>query len=283
VVRCLYIFIMGYMGVALCIIIAPILIPTLLFTGTKTFFTNWLQALCGFMLQPIIITAYMAMLLCAFDVVVFSGPYSLTRAIAGNAVGNTQDEMNDFMAGGGLGQWMFNISGYSTRTVGTTAVNLDSQNALPPTEVASDYGSPGNVATTPTPWLNNGGDFLDTIGVGSGGTHPNYFGVAMPFTAVDWDALTYYRNQEDAYGIDPPPPPEFPTTQSYLVFVLQAMIGAFLVAYIFLQMVEMIPFISAGLAAGGNASNLAGKVFGAGKLAPPGSEFVKNLKPTGNN
>jgi len=61
------------------------------------------------------------------------------------------------------------------------------------------------------------------------------------------------------------------------------MIGAFLVAYIFLQMVEMIPFISAGLAAGGNASNLAGKVFGAGKLAPPGSEFVKNLKPTGNN
>ena len=56
-----------------------------------------------------------------------------------------------------------------------------------------------------------------------------------------------------------------------------AMLMALMVAYIFLQILDVLPFIGSGLAMGSGTVGDSGNALGVGKLAPPGSNFMKNL------
>jgi len=285
VVRVLYMYITAYLGVALCIIIAPFFIPTLLFNATKSYFVNWTKALGGFMLQPIIIVAYLGMLLSAFDIVIFTGQNSLTRVLVGNAVDDPT-----FMDQGGIGRWMYSNGMYANKSFGSTAVTMDPQQALPP-QTAPDYGAPGKLATTApiplTTTVTSGGltykmqqDFFSAMGITNSGAHPSYMGVDIPVRAIDWDAVrsnihsqtgnpAYYTGNADV------------DTNNYLLDVLKSAVMAFLVAYIFLQMLDVLPFLGSGLAMGSSIvgdSSLNAKTLGAGNLAPPGADAIKNIK-----
>lgn len=83
VARAVFIFVNSYVGIAIVAIMAPLFVPMVLFRRTKVFFDKWLKILIGFLLQPVILFAYLAFMLSAFDVVVFSGNHSLFVTIAG--------------------------------------------------------------------------------------------------------------------------------------------------------------------------------------------------------
>jgi len=309
VVRALYMFVTAYLGVALCIIIAPLFIPTILFKATSGYFVRWVQSLGGFMLQPVLVIAYIAMLISAFDEVVFTGDYSLSRALAGNSTlpGNAVDcvdsKGNDFMANGGIGAWMYGAGmwhgiyrdcpyggAYSVASLTQSAVNTEPKSAVLPNN-APDYGMPGNQNTTVYIDTTNT-DFFGAMGITSGST--KNVGVDFPIRPVDWNLLRARAYQDSNYSNDRynpaspdnanTPDPGASATTNYLLDVLKSAVMAFLVGYIFVEMLNVIPFIGAGVAMGGGGvggADLNAKTFGSGSLAPPGNDAVKNMKMPG--
>ena len=67
ILRTIHIVIMSLVGVILLIFISPLTITCALFERTKGIFENWYKQLMGFILQPMILFAYLGVLLTIFD------------------------------------------------------------------------------------------------------------------------------------------------------------------------------------------------------------------------
>ena len=65
--RAIHITIMSIMGVILLIYVSPLTITCVLFERTKGIFENWWKQMLGFILQPMILFAYLGLLLTVFD------------------------------------------------------------------------------------------------------------------------------------------------------------------------------------------------------------------------
>lgn len=79
--RACYITITAYVAIALMALVSPIFITLLLFKSTYGYFEKWLKLTLGFMLQPIFLFAYLSMMLAAYDTVVYDGRFSIYRAL----------------------------------------------------------------------------------------------------------------------------------------------------------------------------------------------------------
>ena len=65
--RAVHITIMSIMGVILLIYVSPLTITCALFERTKGIFENWWKQMLGFILQPMILFAYLGLMLTVFD------------------------------------------------------------------------------------------------------------------------------------------------------------------------------------------------------------------------
>lgn len=83
IIKALFVYLAGYIGIAFLMIFAPLFIPLVLFKRTKEYFDKWVKLIVSFMLQPIIILVFMIFSLAAMDLAMFSGDYSLMYRIAG--------------------------------------------------------------------------------------------------------------------------------------------------------------------------------------------------------
>jgi type IV secretory pathway VirB6-like protein len=70
VVRAIHIFLISSIGITLLIYISPLTITLALFDKTKAVFDNWLRQLLGLVLQPVILFAYLGLLVVIFDSVI---------------------------------------------------------------------------------------------------------------------------------------------------------------------------------------------------------------------
>ncbi len=68
-IRALHIFLLSVISIVLLIYISPITIAASLFERTKGIFQGWLKQLLGFTLQPVILFAYLAVMITIFDYV----------------------------------------------------------------------------------------------------------------------------------------------------------------------------------------------------------------------
>ena len=296
IMRALYIFISGYMGIALCIIIAPFFIPTILFNSTKTYFFGWVRALGGFMLQPVIVAAYLMIMLVVFDAVFFTGPNSVVRALVGSSIvdetqqatrTDAQGKIHQYQSytflnqptqcdsfgkncqkGGKLGGWLSTHGGFAgTTQVEQTNVILDSSKSAPPGR-AYDFGALNYIST------------IDSSAISTDPTgKPTYLGISLPVdNVVSWqwlldNAYTNTGNQnynEEKVGEDT-------AMNNYILDVFKSMLMAFLTSYIFLQLLDVLPFLGAGLSMG--IGNIGGardaKTFGASGTTPSVIEATK--------
>lgn len=254
--QALYIYITSYIAFAFMVLISPLFIPLLLFRATKAYFEKWLKLTIGFMLQPIFLFAYLAMLLAAFDTIVYTGPTSLYRTIAGDEV----DEP-DFK----LGEWLYYSPIYGDSGVGSTAVNLRHK------QIANLLGEPddldtgvagtvGEYVTDSSAW---GGDIFDFLNPGE---QRNFFKVDMPTQVIDWDWL--------AWWYDPGAWEDESDTMAYVVKLFLAFIMAVIMAYILVAMLQYLPFIGSGV----SGETLSMPTFGTGGLAPPGGKLLGGLQ-----
>lgn len=97
IIKALFVFISGYLGVAFLVIFSPIFIPLVLFRTTKQYFDKWVKLLISFMLQPVLIMVFIMFAITAIDLAMFSGNYSVMYRIAGDASRAKGFNLNDYL------------------------------------------------------------------------------------------------------------------------------------------------------------------------------------------
>lgn len=89
IIKTLFIYIAGYMGIAFMTVISPLFIPMILFQHTRTYFDKWLKSFFSFALQPVIMMAFVTFSIAAIDFAAFSSDYSIWYRIAGKESRNS--------------------------------------------------------------------------------------------------------------------------------------------------------------------------------------------------
>lgn len=97
IIRALFIYLAGYIGLALMAIFTPIFVPMVLFQSTKIYFDKWIKLLISFALQPVVILVFVVFTVAAVDLATFSGDYSIMYRIAGKASRQPGFNLNHYL------------------------------------------------------------------------------------------------------------------------------------------------------------------------------------------
>lgn len=303
VIRSLYIFVTSYVAVCILVLISPFFIPAILFQATHGYFERWLRILLSFIIQPIILFTYMGMLLTAFDLVVFSGNHSLAHVIAGDAAKDPNFRKSKEDGGfGGIGGWLMEEGGgygrdykmpagininsrgtqeqtevlegdeeYMPRTVDTGIEGMQPVRVVPSRKVAAGMDMDPSKQRDLLSKLGVGG-FMDAAGRVKKNDKLNLFEFSVPVETVDWAFLaknSHFNPDSDASML------------RYMIKVLLSFFMALITGYVFVELLDTLPFIASGLA----GSSVDAKMLGTdgatsslSRMAPPGSDFMKNLR-----
>lgn len=68
-----HVYILSMLGLAAMTYMSPVFVPFALFESTKNYFDNWFKVIISFSLQPMVITAFLAVMLSVFDGIIFKG------------------------------------------------------------------------------------------------------------------------------------------------------------------------------------------------------------------
>ncbi len=107
-------YILCVTALTLLAIVGGIFIPLMLFKNTFGYYKKWAQNVLGVIVQPMIMFAFLNVMISAFDNSLYSGPYSVMRTIAGNAVdtiGSVTPNNNSIVPNISFG---FNLNKYMT-------------------------------------------------------------------------------------------------------------------------------------------------------------------------
>ncbi len=272
ILRAVYTFIVAYIAVAIMALVSPIFIPLILFSTTKGYFEKWLKLTIGFMLQPVFLFAYVAMLLIAFESIVYSGPVSLYRAVMGSVV----DRPCYYMTSTGLrahppnplgcyvtiGTRLGAIGAYSETSAANLSVNVKADEATPAGLGSLETGVLGLAGENLAPnnaWL---GDIYNYLGA-------SVFKVDVPIKTLAWNML--------AAGARPPftPPPPDPTAEieNYQLNLVFSLLIAVITTYIFWLLLDYLPYIGSGI----SGDVLSMPTFAGKQFAPPGESIVREI------
>lgn len=135
VIKALYIFLSCYIAVALLVMVSPLFIPLILFQATKSYFAKWLRILLSYMLQPMILFAYLSMLIYGFDTVVYGGNTgngavsrtSLYYLLCGSDIEYAEFNLPEPEGSGGIGGCLQSISAYGVRDIGGQGITINPQ------------------------------------------------------------------------------------------------------------------------------------------------------------
>lgn len=96
-VRTLLAFLMSFFSLTFVMMLGPIFMPLVLFRVTKQYFDKWIRLLISSSLQPILLVTFISFAIAGLDLVMFSGPTSVMRVIAGNAVNQPGFNLNTYI------------------------------------------------------------------------------------------------------------------------------------------------------------------------------------------
>lgn len=305
--RCLYVYLGCYIGICLLVLIAPFIIPTILFQATRSYFERWLRILMSFILQPIVLFAYMGMLLAAFDTVILTGPHSLYMVLVGPVVNDPKFNVPVEMGGlGGIGT-VLKGGGYQMDYKASRGAIIDSQREEQVIDQRSDPKSKksdmnrGVVDTGITGLVsgilkdadrrgtglsvteNKQRKVLRNLGLGrlsnlgGSGNDLNILEYSIPTETVDWAFLA--RN--NGYTVDTKADPRGAEISviHYLIKVYISFLMALITGFVFIELLDKLPFIGQGLALGsGLVDEKSLGITGIAKLTPPGADFMKHIR-----
>lgn len=83
-------------AIAILVYMAPIFVPMALFAPTRSYYEGWLKLLISYALQPMVVAAYMALMLTIFDQTIFGDCYFQNRSI-NITIGSTTKTLPFFM------------------------------------------------------------------------------------------------------------------------------------------------------------------------------------------
>lgn len=264
ILRAMYIFIGAYIGVSILAAVSPIFIPLILFKATKAYFEKWLKLILGFMLQPVFLFVYLAMLLVAYQSIMYTGPMSVYRAVAGDII----DSPCYTLTPGGvliwngaspcfttLGEWLLDpgTGAYAARSQADMAMNVSAKDSLAGDPNATQTGVAhivGENPTVPAAWA---GDIFDYLANA-------FYKVSVPTVAVDWDQIWI------AAGA--------PSQEAYLTNLIFVLILAAVMTHIFMVLLNYLPYISSGI----SGDVLSMPALGVGQFAPAGDKMINSFR-----
>ena len=244
ILHAVFILISAYIALALLTLLAPIMIPLILFRATKAYFEKWIRMIIGVMLQPIFLFAYLAMFLIALEVSIFTGPYSVYRSIAcdGNIV-----EKRGFSIGG----YVLNSGEVQQRSgessIWSMVVSQDNRIFEGTPQAAEVEARPAGL----------GGQ--DAVGRGDR-LHRSGISVDIPTDAININGMAAKCNRSPA---------------AYIIRIILSFFAAAAVVYIFSTMLHVIPYLG---------TMISGDLFGLPNLSNMipmqslhGSQFLSKL------
>lgn len=226
IIKITFMYLMAIIGISFVVMIGPMFIPLVLFKSTKSYFDSWLKMLVSFGLQPVIMFAYVAMMIIAFDKAVFSGSNSLMSSIVGTeASSGSSMNLNEWLQEKGVvkreGRGAQAKADDSTRdTTGERSNNSSSLPGVVFRDLQQESGSTGSE---------------------SGGTGSNVktFAQHVPLNMIDWKKLAEARGK---------------TEKELMKEVFFAIIFVALVVYVFTTMLNYIPTVGADLSGSYNVN-----------------------------
>ncbi|MDE3059789.1 MAG: cadherin-like domain-containing protein [Pseudomonadota bacterium] len=271
VARSLFIYLMSYTAFSLMALISPLFIPLILFRATIQYFTKWLRLTMSFFVQPMIIFVYLALLLAAFDAIIFTGSGSLFRALVSD---NNFTGVTVNTPGFEIGSWLYNSGSYQERedtVVDPTPINIDPNAAMKQLGMgAANAGIAGRIADATNvkaqDWqrnLTNPMGILGKMGIGAdpvtgvpNNQYMNFAPIEMPTQSISWPWLASMNNYLDGSGNA--------DTTTFLVNLFLILFMGVVISYIFLVLLDAMPYISAAVAGKpiGGGSFIGRKMFG---------------------
>ncbi len=95
-------YIMAFILVCFLVIIGILFMPLVMFKGTYDYFQRWTRMTVANMIIPMVLFAYMNVMLSAMDIVLYSGEHSVFRTFAGDAVDDDGFNIHSYMYDNGL-------------------------------------------------------------------------------------------------------------------------------------------------------------------------------------
>lgn len=228
----MFILLSAYIAIALLVVIAPLMIPLILFRATKAYFDKWLRLVIGVMLQPLFLFAYLTIFLIVVELSLFSGPFSVYHSIACNYANSP---------GFNVGQYMWGSGAVGERS-GASAPFSVSMSQSPrtfegtPHNTALQYGGPvGNEA------VKRANNNTQPFSIGS------FLNTDFAVSALDFNILAANC------GVSP---------LVYIIRLILSLFTAMAVIYIFTTMLHQIPYLGT-LISGGELFSLPNLMKGA--------------------
>ena len=97
ILKALFVYLGAFIALAFMCLFAPFFIPLVMFRVTKPYFDKWVKLTLSFMLQPVIILAFVTFMLAAVDLVLFTGQYSVMYRIAGEESRRADFNLNSYL------------------------------------------------------------------------------------------------------------------------------------------------------------------------------------------
>lgn len=213
--QALFILLSAYIALALLAILAPMMIPLILFRTTKGYFEKWLRLMIGVILQPLFLFTYLTIFLIALEISIFTGPYSVYRSIACDAADNSNFQVGTYVNGSGAIGERNGASALMSLVAGQDSSKFAGN---PENTVAQQGGPLGEEATKK---VADKGNKLYNNGAG--------ISIDLAANAVDIPWLAQGCNGMNGL--------------TYFIRLLLSMFTALAVVYIFYTMLQFIPYL----------------------------------------
>lgn len=254
--RAVQIYLMSLIMIAILCIMGVMFIPLILFDNQeiKKLFKKWAITTGGYIIQPVLMFAFLSLLMTVFDVIVYSGKPTLTGGfsslmytIAGDKVGNP--------ATFNLQKYMSDNNLWDARTENNFKFFIDPTPFQTSDPCADDQGGLGNVPCMIDPNA-TAGAFAEIK-------------EGLDFKAIDWAAVGRART------------PPFPTIKADMAENVQynvaaSMIMATLAIFVFNTFMTYLPQIIGSLSGGADRIKSGAKAAEAG-FTLPGSSGASTL------
>lgn len=101
-VKSIHTYLAAIMGLSFLLIFMPMFVPMVMFKATRSYFDKWMRIAVSFILQPVILFAFLSLMMIAMDTMLISGENSFLKTAMGDDADKRNSNINETLDGKGV-------------------------------------------------------------------------------------------------------------------------------------------------------------------------------------